>query len=33
LDDSDEYQVLLDEVLEAEIKLSELEELKKILRK
>jgi len=29
LDDSDEYQILLDEVLEAEIKLGELEELKK----
>ncbi|HIB44062.1 MAG TPA: cytochrome C, partial [Nitrospina sp.] len=29
LDDSDEYQVLLDEVLEAEIKLGELKELKK----
>jgi len=29
LDDSEEYQILLDEVLEAEIKLGELEELKK----
>ena len=29
LDDSDEYQALLDEVLEAEIKLAEVEELKK----
>ena len=29
LDDSDEYQILLDEVLEAEIKLAEVEELKK----
>ena len=29
LDDSDEYQVLLDEVLEAEIKLGEVKELKK----
>ena len=33
LDDSDEYQNLLDEVLEAEIELAEVEELKKIRRK
>jgi len=30
LDDSDEYQILLDEVLEAEIELAEVVELKKI---